>query len=283
MISQFWDEPQGCFYDTGRDHEELVVRPRDVFDNAQPCGGSVASDLLLRLSVVTGNEDYAAKAVAPLRSLAELMGRAPAGTGRWLAALDFYLSTPKEVAVIGPPDDPATPSLLREVNGRYIANRVVVGASGQDSAAPASGLPLLEGRGMVDGKPTAYVCENYACQLPVTDAESLAGQLAGLNIRALPLEQELGCTRAPLPRPSPPRPARFGAATACLRHRLAVHGIRQPVAVPHHDSKQRQDSRQHRRQPEAQGILRGLSQQQHQGQQRRGQGESDFSKKFCVA
>ena len=178
MISQFWDEPQGCFYDTGRSHEELVVRPRDVFDNAQPCGGSVASDLLLRLSVVTGNEDYAAKAVSPLRSLAELMGRAPAGTGRWIAALDFYLSTPKEVAVIGPPDDPATSSLLREVNGRYIANRVVVGASGQDSAA-ASGLPLLEGRGMVDGKPTAYVCENYACQLPVTDAESLAAQLSG--------------------------------------------------------------------------------------------------------
>ena len=178
MISQFWDEPQGCFYDTGRSHEELVVRPRDVFDNAQPCGGSVASDLLLRLSVVTGNEDYAAKAVSPLRSLAELMGRAPAGTGRWIAALDFYLSTPKEVAVIGPPDDTATSSLLREVNGRYIANRVVVGASGQDSAA-ASGLPLLQGRGMVDGKPTAYVCENYACQLPVTDAESLAAQLSG--------------------------------------------------------------------------------------------------------
>ena len=177
MISQFWDDPQGCFYDTGRSHEELVVRPRDVFDNAQPCGGSVASDLLLRLSVVTGNEDYAAKAVSPLRSLAELMGRAPAGTGRWIAALDFYLSTPKEVAVIGPPDDTATSSLLREVNGRYIANRVVVGASGQDSAA-ASGLPLLEGRGMVDGKPTAYVCENYACQLPVTDAESLAAQLS---------------------------------------------------------------------------------------------------------
>ena len=177
MISQFWDEPQGCFYDTGRSHEELVVRPRDVFDNAQPCGGSVASDLLLRLSVVTGNEDYAAKAVAPLRSLAELMGRAPAGTGRWLAALDFYLSTPKEVAVIGPSDDPATSSLLREVNSLYIPNRVVVGASGQDLAA-ASGLPLLEGRGMVDGKPTAYVCENYACQLPVTDTKSLAAQLA---------------------------------------------------------------------------------------------------------
>ena len=178
MIADFWYGPGECFYDTGRWHEELVVRPRDVFDNAQPCGGSVASDMLLRLSVITGNEDYAARAIAPLRSLAELMGRAPAGTGRWIAALDFYLSTPKEVAVIGPQEDPSTVALLREVNSRYLPNRVVVGAA-DEAAASATGLPLLEGRGMVNGRPTAYVCENYACQLPVTDAEALAAQLTG--------------------------------------------------------------------------------------------------------
>ena len=178
MISRFWDEAEGCFYDTGTGHEELVIRPRDVFDNAQPCGGSVASDMLLRLSVVTGNEEYATKAISPLRSLAELMGRAPAGTGRWIAALDFYLSTPKEVAVIGPQEDPSTVALLREVNGRYLPNRVVVGAA-DEAAASATGLPLLEGRGMVNGTPTAYVCENYACQLPVTDPEALAAQLTG--------------------------------------------------------------------------------------------------------
>ena len=176
MIALFWDESESCFYDTGRDHEELVVRPRDVFDNAQPCGGSVAADVLLRLSVITGNDDYAAKGAAPLRSLAELMGRAPAGTGRWLAALDFYLSSPKEVAIVGPPDHPATAALRREVNRRYLPNRVLAGADGE-SAAAASGLPLLEGRGMLDGQPTAYVCENYACQLPVTDAADLAAQL----------------------------------------------------------------------------------------------------------
>ena len=176
MIALFWDESESCFYDTGRDHEELVVRPRDVFDNAQPCGGSVAADVLLRLAVITGNADYAAKAAAPLRSLAELMGRAPAGTGRWLAALDFYLSSPKEVAIVGPPDHPATAALLREVNRRYLPNRVLAGADGETAAA-ASGLPLLEGRGMLDGQPTAYVCENYACQLPVTDAADLAAQL----------------------------------------------------------------------------------------------------------
>ena len=174
MIDLFWDEAAAAFFDTGADHEELVVRPRDVFDNAQPCGGSVASDLLLRLAVITGNEDYQRKAVPPLRTLSEFMSRAPAGTGRWLAALDFYVSTPKEIAIVGPRDDPATRRLLDTVYGKYLANRVVVGASGQDGE-PA--LPLLQGRGMTGGIPTAYVCENYACQLPVTDVGALAAQL----------------------------------------------------------------------------------------------------------
>ena len=174
MIDLFWDEAAGAFYDTGRDHEELVVRPRDVFDNAQPCGGSVATDLLLRLAVIAGNDEYSRKAVPPMRALSELMSRAPAGTGRWLAALDFYVSTPKEIAIVGPREDAATARLLDEVFGRYLANRVVVWAPGEGQGAAG---PLLEGRGMIGGAPTAYVCENYACQLPVTDPEALAAQL----------------------------------------------------------------------------------------------------------
>jgi uncharacterized protein YyaL (SSP411 family) len=177
MVELFWDEGTGGFYDTGSDHETLVIRPRDVFDNAQPCGGSVASDLLLRLALITGNQEYAIKAATPMRALHELMGRAPAGTGHWLAALDFYVSTPKEIVIIGPRDNPATGELLDTVFGRYLPNRVVVGSDGQDTDSP--GRPLLEGRGMVDGKPTAYVCENYVCQLPVTDRAALAAQLGG--------------------------------------------------------------------------------------------------------
>ncbi len=184
MIDLFWDEEAGAFYDTGSNHEELVVRPRDVFDNAQPCGGSIASDFLLRVAVVTGNEDYTKKATTQLRTLSELMSRAPTGTGRWLAALDFHLSAPKEIAIIGRTDDPETRQLLSIVFGRYLANRVVVGTVGEKSRLPdltkwgqVTAIPLLEGRGMVDGKPTAYVCENYACQLPVTHSEALAAQL----------------------------------------------------------------------------------------------------------
>ena len=176
MIELFWDESAKAFYDTGSDHESLVVRPRGVFDNAQPCGGSVASDVLLRLAVVTGNDEYAGKGAAPLRSLRDLMVRAPAGTANWLGALDFYVSVPKEIAIIGPREDPATQCLLDTVFGRYLPNKVVVGApdGGMDGD-----LPLLAQREMVEGRPTAYVCQNYVCQLPVTDPEVMARQLDG--------------------------------------------------------------------------------------------------------
>ena len=181
MIELFWDEGIGGFYDTGSDHETLVVRPRDVFDNAQPCGGSVASDALLKLAVFTGNSDYNSKATVPLRSLHQAMSQSPGGTGHWLNALDFYVSPPKEIAVIGPRNDPATQALLDTVFSRFLPNKVVMGTETPRSAGGIEGtsdFPLLEDRIMVGGLPSAYVCENYTCQLPVTDPDALADQLS---------------------------------------------------------------------------------------------------------
>ncbi|MFB3097448.1 MAG: thioredoxin domain-containing protein [Dehalococcoidia bacterium] len=183
MIRLFWDEELGGFYDTGIDHESLVIRPRDVFDNAQPCGGSVATEVLLRLAVITGKEEYQTKAAAPLRAIHQLMAQAPGGTGQWLAALDFYLSLPKEIVIVGPRTDSGTQALLDTVFHRYLPNRVVMGVAdgvqnlGAAEASFVTALPLLEQRGLVDGKPTAYVCQNYVCQLPVTGPEALARQL----------------------------------------------------------------------------------------------------------
>ena len=178
MIDLFWDDAVGGFYDTGNDHETLVIRPRDVFDNAQPCGSSIAADVLLRLGVIAGNDDYTAKGVGPLRGLQPLLGRAPAATGHWLGALDFYVSLPKEIVIVGNPEQPATAALLAEIGQRYLPNRVVVGVS-DPANPPLPDSPLLHQRGLLDGQPAAYVCEHYACQLPVTDAAGLAAQLAG--------------------------------------------------------------------------------------------------------
>ncbi len=178
MVDLFWDDTVGGFYDTGKDHEELVIRPRDVFDNAQPCGGSVASDVLLRLGVVTGNDDFSSRGATPLRAMQQLLGRAPAATGHWLGALDFYVSLPREIVIVGMASDSATGALLNEVSQRFMPNRVLVGVS-DPANPPLKDSPLLEQRDMQDGLPTAYVCENYACQLPVTDPAALAAQLAG--------------------------------------------------------------------------------------------------------
>jgi len=174
MIDLFWEEASGVFFDTGRDHEQLVVRPRDCFDNATPSGGSVAAFALLRLAAFTGDTDHERYAVSSIRSVREYLDRLPTGFANWLAALDFYLSTPEEIAVIGPRTDRATIDLLRVVYQRYLPNRVLAGS---DAPVAEATSPLLANRDLVGGKSTAYVCENYVCQLPVTTAQALAAQL----------------------------------------------------------------------------------------------------------
>ena len=179
MLRLFWaDEIEG-FYDTGADHESLIVRPRNLFDNAVPCGSSVAIEVLLRLAVLTGNEVYEQKALRALRPLADLMGQHPTGFGRFLCALDFHVGPRVEVVLVRPATatDGQTP-LLEETFGRYLPNRVVAGGVAGDPADAA--MPLLAGRGAIGGRPTAYVCRNYACDLPVTDRDGLRRQLEAL-------------------------------------------------------------------------------------------------------
>jgi uncharacterized protein YyaL (SSP411 family) len=176
ILKLFWDEKRGAFYDTSADHEELVTRPRDVYDSAAPSGNSVAVDVLLKLSVILDHEDYRRRAEAVLEGLSGAIARVSGGFGRLLSALDFYLSTPYEVAVIGNPDAPDTQALLEAVYSAYLPNKVVAGRSESDEEA-ARLVPLLAERPMRDGRATAYVCVQYACQSPTTGAEELKRQL----------------------------------------------------------------------------------------------------------
>ena len=174
MIDLFWDEDLGFFYETGKDAEQLVVRPRELFDNAIPCGGSMAAHLLQRLSIFTGEQSYGQKAATTLRGVQNIVAEHPMGMGNWLAAIDFYVTPVKEVVVIGPQADSATRGLLETVHAGYLPNKVVAGGDGTE-ADPS--IPLLEGRGLIDGRPAAYVCQNYTCQLPVTAPADLLEQL----------------------------------------------------------------------------------------------------------
>jgi hypothetical protein len=176
MIEEFWDYRDGGFHFTGNSHEKLIARTKDYFDNATPSGNSVAVDVLLRLSAIIGNKDFKRSAVAVLRSMRDSVSRYPSAFGRLLSALDFYLSKPQEIVIVGDPEVRATRALLDQVWTRFIPNAVVVPWKLDDSEL-AESLELLKGRTMVEGRPTAYVCENFVCKQPVTSPEELAAQL----------------------------------------------------------------------------------------------------------
>ncbi len=175
MLAHFGD-PAGGFFDTADDHETLITRPKDVFDSATPSGNAVAADVLLRLAVLTDNADYRRLAERTLAPLAEPMQRYPLGFARALSAVDFLLSDPAEVALVGPLDRDDTRALVQATFAPFLPNKVVAGCV-PDAADAARGVPLLEQRGLVDGQAAAYVCQHYVCQAPVTTPAALASLL----------------------------------------------------------------------------------------------------------
>lgn len=169
MFAQFHDPANGGFFQTGIDHEQLVVRRKDFIDNAIPSGNSLAVEALLRLGVLVGNEEYRRAANQIVLTMKTAMVRQPTGFGRLLGALETLLSRGQEVAIVGEPTNPETQALYQEVRKRYLPHTVVAAKRpGEESV-----LPLLAGRDVLNGKAAAYVCENYACQLPVTSAAAL--------------------------------------------------------------------------------------------------------------
>ncbi len=176
LLERFWDDSIGGFYDTGSHHEQLVIRPRDTGDNATPSGGSAAADLLLRLALIFDEPRYRKRALTVLGAMVPFMERYPTGFGRYLAAAEFALSQPREIALLGDPESDDTRALAAVALKPFLPNRVIVLARPGENP-PRIPSPLLAGRGPIDGKATAYVCQNYACQLPVTTPADLAAQL----------------------------------------------------------------------------------------------------------
>jgi uncharacterized protein len=172
----FWDEEKRAFYDTPADHEELVTRPRDVYDNATPSGTSVATEVLLELALFLDRSDYRQRAEDVLDELAGGMEKVPSGFGRLLCALDLSISETREVAIVGDPEAPDTRDLLETVYAGYLPNKVVAGRGPDDDEAGGL-IPLLAQRPAREGKATAYVCVHYACQTPTTDPQELSRQL----------------------------------------------------------------------------------------------------------
>ncbi len=173
VVELFWDESGGVFYDTARDAEALVIRPRDPMDNATPSGNSLAVELLLRASRLLGREDWEARALEALAGEAPAMRSFPSAFGRLLSALSLHLAPPVEVVLLGDPDDPAMAELMRVAHADHEPWRLVAG--GDPRRLPD--IPLLAGREARGGEPTAYVCRNFTCSRPLSGPEELREEL----------------------------------------------------------------------------------------------------------
>jgi uncharacterized protein len=161
-IELFGDSGLGGFFLAPADGEQLVARQKAFDDNPTPSGNSMLAFVLLRLGRIWGDDELERQAVGALRLVRDLLVRAPTAFGWALCALDLYLSPPRELAIIGGAESAVGRSALRG----FDPNGVV-------AFGPADDVPLLEGKALVEGKPAVYVCERFACRVPVTDPAEL--------------------------------------------------------------------------------------------------------------
>ncbi|MBT7600826.1 MAG: thioredoxin domain-containing protein, partial [Anaerolineae bacterium] len=176
MIEQFSD-PEGGFFDTTAKSAKastLPLRPKELQDNAIPSGNSLAAEVLLKLDALTGNAKYRKLAEETLGLVSDFVGRYPTGFAQWLSGADFSIHNAKQVAVMGDLGRDETQALLAEIRSSYRPNLVVA----QSPYPPEEDSPaLLKNRKLKNDLPTAYVCEGFACKLPVNNAEELREQL----------------------------------------------------------------------------------------------------------
>jgi uncharacterized protein YyaL (SSP411 family) len=170
MVELFWDDELSGFFTTGKDHEKLILRQKEIIESVTPSPNAVAGLVMLRLALLTGDEDLTAKGEAVLKLALPYMARLPQAVCSFLSALDFHQSTPKEIVIVGP--RPEADPLIEQIWNRYLPNKVVAGSP------PGTESPLLEDKVAIGGRPTAYVCEHFACKAPTSDPEVLAAQLS---------------------------------------------------------------------------------------------------------
>ncbi|HEV7563727.1 MAG TPA: thioredoxin domain-containing protein, partial [Solirubrobacterales bacterium] len=172
LIARFADPERGGFFSTSDDHEELIARRKEVGDHPIPAGNSSAALGLLRLEALTGEREYGNQAEGVLRLFAKTAVQHPESFAHLLRALDFYLEPTREVALISSPDAGSVAEDVAELAAVVRSSfrpRLVLAAGPEGGEQP----PLLAGRTMVDGAPAAYACQNFACELPVSEPERL--------------------------------------------------------------------------------------------------------------
>ena len=177
MKNLFWDNSSNSLYDTSIYHEKLIKRPKDLYDNAVPSPNSVSAQILMKLSIITNNDEYKNISDQLIKSSINLMNKFPNASGNWLCNLSYLLSTVKEIVVVGDPYDEELVELKLQIHKTFIPNKIVVGKNYSSTEENYSELLLLKNKISLNNKPTIYICQNYQCKLPVNTIEELTKQL----------------------------------------------------------------------------------------------------------
>jgi uncharacterized protein len=174
----FFDEKNGGYFSTSGKDESVFLRMKDDNDGAEPAASSVAALNLLRLAQFRDDKQIAERARKTTGTFAATLSHFPSAMPQMLVALDYSLSKPRQIVIAGRKDAPETKTLLREVNTHFLPKTVVCLADGAEGQKYLGGQnEAVRAMSPIDGKPAAYVCENFTCKAPVTDPRELAALL----------------------------------------------------------------------------------------------------------
>ncbi len=174
----FWDSDRGGYFFSAPDNEKLLVRPKEIYDGAMPSGNSVAAHNLIRLGRLTGRTAFEDRAHALTTAFGQGVSRSPSGHTHLVDALQRATNPAFEIVICGDRKDPKTQALIRTVRTSAPArSSVLLIEPGTQGKAVRTLAPFTENHLMIDGQPTAYVCQDHQCQMPTSDVKELVRQL----------------------------------------------------------------------------------------------------------
>ncbi len=178
LLVDFDDDESGAFFNTAKDSETLIARPREGYDNALPSANAVAARALAKLASHLDRGEYRERAARALRAYGKLLERSPRSFATSLGVVDFLLQSPVEIVLAGVPGEAGYEALRKALGERYLPNAIFAHVDPTRPAAEAEALPLSQGKALVAGKAALYVCRNFTCAAPIIAAEDLDRALA---------------------------------------------------------------------------------------------------------
>ena len=185
QLHLFWDKAQGGFYTTSGTDPSILIRMKEAYDGAEPSPNSITVLNLLRLSQMADSKEWHGIAERSMKVFGKRLHQSPQAMPQMMAAVSFQLDKPRQILIAGARKSPLTREILREVHSRFIPNKIVVLADGGAAQQRlAASFTLLSKIRQLDGKSTAYICEDYVCYLPTTEVSVVARLLEGENLRS---------------------------------------------------------------------------------------------------